>query len=122
MSRDYKAYLKDILDSIKKIEKYTNRIFFDKFSSDELIQDGVIRNLEIIGEAVKNISDDVKNKYSDIDWKKIAGLRDILVHAYFGIDVEIVWDIVKNKIPELKQEILKIYMEFEDKDNLSQFF
>ena len=95
MSRDYKAYLKDILDSIKKIEKYSDGIHFDKFSSDELIQDGVVRNLEIIGEAVKNIPDDMKNKYPDLDWKKIAGLRDILIHAYFGVDVEIVWDIVK---------------------------
>ncbi len=117
MSRDYKAYLKDILDSIKKIEKYTNGIFFDKFAADELIQDGVVRNLEIIGEAVKNIPDDVKKNIPDIDWKKIAGLRDILIHAYFGIDVEIVWDIVKNKIPELKQYILKEYFKFEGKNN-----
>ena len=117
MSRDYKAYLKDILDSILKIQKYTEGISFNKFSSDELIQDGVVRNLEIIGEAVKNIPDDVKNEHLDLDWKKIAGLRDILVHAYFGIDVEIVWDIVKHKVPDLKQQILKMYNEFEDNND-----
>jgi uncharacterized protein with HEPN domain len=114
MSREYKAYLKDIHDSIIKIEKYTKGMFFDKFASDELIQDGVIRNLEIIGEAVKNIPDDVKSEYPDIDWKKIAGLRDILVHAYFGIDIEIVWDVINNKVPHLKQRILEMFKEFKD--------
>ena len=73
-----------------------------------LIQDGVVRNLEIIGEAVKNIPEDIKRNNPDVEWRKIAGLRDILVHAYFGIDVEVVWDIVKNKVPELKEKIEKI--------------
>ena len=114
MSREYKAYLKDILDSIKKIERYTKGMFFDKFTTNELIQDGVVRNLEIIGEAVKNIPDNVKSEYPDIDWRKIAGLRDILVHAYFGIDKEIVWDVVKNKIPDLKQSILEMFKKFMD--------
>ena len=114
MSREYRAYLKDILDSIKKIEKYTKGLFFDKFANDELIQDGVVRNLEIIGEAVKNIPEDIKSEYPAIDWKKIAGLRDILVHAYFGIDIEIVWDVVKNKIPDLEQSILEMFKKFKD--------
>ncbi|HEC86588.1 MAG TPA: DUF86 domain-containing protein, partial [Thermoplasmatales archaeon] len=67
------------------------------------IQDGVIRNLEIIGEAVKNLPDDIKKDYPEVEWRKIAGLRDILIHAYFGVDLEVIWDIVKNKVPELKR-------------------
>jgi len=108
MPREYKAYLKDILEAIRKIEKYTENISMEDFAKDELIQDGVVRNLEIIGEAVKNIPEDIKNRKSQVAWKKIAGLRDILIHGYFGIDVDIVWDVVKNKIPELKQKISEI--------------
>lgn len=111
MSREFKAYLKDILESILKIEKYTKGLSFNKFESNELVQDGVVRNLEIIGEAVKNIPDEIKNKKNGIDWRKIVGLRDILIHAYFGIDIDIVWDIIKNKIPELKAEIILMLSE-----------
>ena len=64
----------------------------------------MIRNLEIIGEAVKQLPADIKRKYHKIEWKKIAGLRDILIHAYFGVDIEILWDIIKTKLPELKKE------------------
>ena len=76
MQREYKAYLKDILEAIRKIEKYTKKLSFDDFVEDDLIQDGVVRNLEIIGEAVKNIPQDIKNKKPEMEWKKIAGLRD----------------------------------------------
>ncbi len=113
MPREYKAYLKDILEAIRKIEKYTENLSFDDFDGDELIQDGVVRNLEIVGEAVKNIPDEIKNRKSDTEWKKIAGLRDILTHAYFGVDMDIVWDVVKDKIPELKKEISEILSEIE---------
>jgi uncharacterized protein with HEPN domain len=103
--RDYKLYLDDILEATKRIEKYTKELTLEKFKKDNLIIDGVVRNLEIIGEAVKNIPTNVKDKHPDIEWKKIAGLRDILAHEYFGIDVDILWDIVDNKLPELKKEI-----------------
>jgi len=108
MPREYKAYLKDILEAIHKIERYTENISFEEFVNNELVQDGVVRNLEIIGEAAKNIPGDIKREYPDVEWRKIAGLRDILIHAYFGIDVEIVWDIVKNKVPKLKEKIEEI--------------
>ena len=81
---------------------------FEDFSDNELIQDGVIRNLEIIGEAVKNLPDDIKKDYSEVEWRKIAGLRDILIHAYFGVDLEVIWDIVKNKVSELKGMVREI--------------
>jgi len=108
MPRDYKAFINDILEAIHRIELYTSKLSVDEFSESQLYQDAVVRNLEIIGEAVKRLPNELIKKYPDIEWKKIAGLRDILVHAYFGIDIEIVWDIVQNKIPELKDQILLI--------------
>lgn len=81
---------------------------FDDFYKNLLVQDAVIRNLEIIGRAVKHLPRDVQKSYPDVEWKKIAGLRDILIHAYFRIDHDIVWDVITNKIPVLKQQILWI--------------
>ena len=108
MPREYKVYLRDILEAIGRIERYTGNMNFEDFSNNELIQDGVIRNLEIIGEAVKNLPDDIKKDYPEVEWRKIAGLRDIPIHAYFGVDLEIIWDIVRNKVPELKEMVRKI--------------
>ncbi|ODS38704.1 MAG: hypothetical protein A7316_07395 [Candidatus Altiarchaeales archaeon WOR_SM1_86-2] len=116
MPREYKVYIKDILESIEKIEGYIEDVSFDEFVGDGLRQDAVLRNLEIIGEAVKRIPDDVRSKNPDIEWKKIAGLRDILIHAYFGVDMEIVWDVVKNKNPTLKIKILDMLSETEDEN------
>jgi len=111
MYRDYKVYLNDILEAIRKIQNYTKNMGFSEFKRNELVQDAVIRNLEIIGEAVKRIPDSIKREHPHIEWRKIAGLRDILIHAYFEIDLEIIWDIIKNKIPSLKEKILKILEE-----------
>lgn len=108
MSRDCKLYLEDILTSIAKIEEYTKNLSFDKFHNNSLVVDGVVRNLEIIGEAAKNIPAEIKRAHSEIDWKKIAGLRDILIHEYSGINLAIVWDVVTNKLPILKNMIKKL--------------
>ena len=116
MPREHRIYLKDILEAIRKIEKYTENQSFDNFTKDELRQDGVLRNLEIIGEAAKNIPGEIKSRKFEVEWKKIAGLRDIVIHAYFGIDIGIIWSVVKNKIPGLKTEILAILSEIEKKE------
>ncbi|KAA3602840.1 MAG: DUF86 domain-containing protein [Calditrichaeota bacterium] len=101
-------FLSDILESCRKIQKYTKEKYFEDLISEEMLLDALVRNLEIIGEAAKNIPTDVKDRHSHIEWRKIAGLRDYLIHVYFGIDEEILWDIVKNKIPKLQQDIKEI--------------
>ena len=108
----YKVYLDDIMESIIKIEGYMNKVLsYKDFKCNNLITDAVVRNLEIIGEATKNLPLDIKRRYRDIEWKKISGLRDILIHEYFGINLEIVWDVVTDKIPKLKSSIKKIIKE-----------
>jgi uncharacterized protein with HEPN domain len=111
MPRDYKVYLEDVLDAISKVREYTTGMSQVMFSGDSKTIDAVVRNLEIIGEAVKNIPEEIRSTYKDVDWKKIAGLRDILIHAYFGIDAEIIWDIVQNKLPLLEKQVKKILTE-----------
>ena len=108
MPRDYKVYLKDILVACTKIQKFTKAYSSKKFFRDEKTFDAVVRNLQIIGEAAKKVPSQVCSKYPLVEWRKIAGLRDILTHDYFGIDAEIVWDVVRNKIPSLKNQIQKI--------------
>lgn len=105
MPRDSKVYLEDILEATRKVMRYTDGLSKAEFLEDEKTIDAVVRNLEIIGEAVKKLPEDLRAQYSAVEWKKIAGLRDILIHEYFGLDAEIVWDIVRNKVPALDREV-----------------
>ncbi len=113
MPRDYKIYLNDLLEAIDKIEAYTCGITYEQFVDDAKTTDAVIRNLEIIGEATKHIPEPVRVRRPDVEWKKIAVLRDMLVHAYFGVDLEIVWDVLKNKLPVLHEQIQGMMSEME---------
>jgi len=107
MSRKIELYLNDILISIKRIEDYAKNLSFGEFTKDQKTIDAVIRNLEIIGEAVKKIPHKIRSKYA-YDWRSVAGLKDILIHKYFGVSIKIVWDIIKNELLELEKLIKKI--------------
>ncbi len=101
-----KLFLSHVLVAIDKIERYTSGLRPDDFMRQSLVQDGVVRQLEIIGEAVKNLSSEVKLARSDVRWKDIAGMRDRLIHGYFGVDLDAVWLTVVNDLPALKAAIL----------------
>lgn len=113
MPRDFKIYLDDILESIEKINNYTSGMALEDFKYDPKTFDAVARNLEILGEAAKNIPPEIKSQYQDVEWKKITGLRDVLIHDYFGINAKIVWDVVQNRLPILKKKIEKIREELQ---------
>jgi len=108
MKRDVGLFIEDILNSIKNIEEFSKNLDKEKFSKDNLRQSAIIRQLEIIGEAVKNIPNSFREKHPKIVWKDIAGLRDILSHAYFGVNLDRVWRIIEADLPKLKEEISKI--------------
>ncbi len=101
-------YFEDILESIEKIHRYLGEASFDEFSKNEMLIDAVIRNLEIIGEAAAHIDPEVRVKYPEIEWKKIVGLRNILIHAYSGIDLDIIWDIIKNRLSGLETKTRQV--------------
>jgi len=98
-------FLKDIYNSLEKIFKYTENISYDDFLKSDITKDAVERNFEIIGEAVKNLNEDFRNQYPQIPFKQVAGMRDKLIHDYFGIDYEILWKTIKDKLPQFKSEI-----------------
>ena len=106
--RDPRLYLKDILQAIEAIEKFVKDIDFETFKREDMRSSAVIRKFEIIGEATKNISEDIKQKYPSIPWKDIAGMRDRLIHFYHGIKYELVWNTIKDDIPGFKLQIKKV--------------
>ncbi len=106
--RDSKIVLEDIQESIEKIETYTLNFDFDSFVQNGMVIDAVVRNLEIIGEAANQIPDEIKVKFQNIPWRKIIGLRNRIIHEYFGVDISIIWYIIKNELPTLKTSIEKI--------------
>ena len=106
--REFCFYLEDIVASIEKIEQYTLGYDFIQFNCDSKTFDAVIRNLEIIGEASKNIPVIIKEKYSDIPWKEMYVLRNKVSHEYFGVDNDIIWDVITNHLPKNKWQIISI--------------
>ncbi|HIH75396.1 MAG TPA: DUF86 domain-containing protein [Methanosarcina sp.] len=115
MKKDDRVYLSHILQSISLIEKYTENFTEEKFLSNSLVQDGTIRQIQIIGEATKNLSKPLREKYQQIHWRGITGMRDKLVHDYLGVDINAVWDTVKDDIPALKKVVLKIVQDLNEK-------
>lgn len=109
MEKDPRIFLLHILNSISRIQSYLEQIEGEEsFNSNFLIQDAVIRNLQIIGEATKKLNQDFREKYPSIEWRKIAGMRDKLVHDYFGIDLLSIWKVCKNTLPLLEKDLVEI--------------
>lgn len=111
--REMRERLLDILEAIERIEKYTIR-GRNAFEQDELIQTWIVHHLQIIGEAARALPDNIRDKYPDIPWSKIVGMRNILVHNYFGIDVDIVWAVIVNDLPDLKEKTIAIMQDIPD--------
>ena len=105
MSRDEIMYIEDIAESCKKILRFTKGLTRSDFIQDERTFDAVVRNLEIIGEAAKHVSDNLRGQMPDVEWRKISSMRDTIAHEYFGIDNDILWDVIQNKIPQLAKTI-----------------
>lgn len=103
--RDIKLYLADIKDSAARIEEYVAGMSLEDFRADRKTIDAVVRNFEIIGEASRNVPEDWRKRYPDLDWKAMAGMRNYLAHEYFGISLEIIWKTIKERLPELRTRI-----------------
>lgn len=109
--RNIKLYIKDIIYYMERAEKYLENLDFEAFSKDNKTCDAVIRCIEVIGEATKNVPDDIRLKYPSIPWRDMAGMRDKLIHGYFIVDAEAVWLVVKEDIPKIKPLIVKVLEE-----------
>ncbi len=105
MIKDPQVFLKHILDSIEIVEEYTKSLSKEEFLKSQEKQDAVTRRLEIIGEAVRNLTEDFRQQYPDVVWREIVGMRDKLIHEYFGIDLDLVWEVTQKDLPQLKKQI-----------------
>ena len=114
--RDYKLFINDIIDAMEHIEEFAGDMALDELEADEKTSSAVIRKFEVIGEAVKHIPKKVKEEHKDIQWKSMAGMRDRLIHAYFGIDYKLVWAAIKNEIPKLKPKLKKLLSSLEQEE------
>ncbi|MFH1134665.1 MAG: DUF86 domain-containing protein [Pseudomonadota bacterium] len=108
MHRDPRLYLDDILEAIVRIREYTSPMAYETFARDRKTQDAVVRNLEIVGEAAGRLPENMKHAAGEIEWRKITGLRNILIHEYFGISLPVVWDVAQNKLGPLEAACRKL--------------
>ena len=106
--REARLYLEDIVSSISKIQDYIKDLSFQDFINDQMLLDAVVRNLEIIGEAARNIPPDISSKHTDVEWGKMVSMRNKVMHEYFGVDEEILWKTISDDLPSLKSKIEKL--------------
>lgn len=111
--RDVRLYVTDILEAIEKIRSYTAGFSYAQFEKDNLVVDAVTRNLEIIGEAAKYIPPELRARHAQVDWSRVVGFRNIVIHAYFDVDLEIVWTISTQRLAELEKALRKMLEELE---------
>ncbi len=116
--RDHKLYLADILEAMDSIERFVEGLSFEYFQKDDKTASAVIRKFEIIGEAARNVPDVIKQRHPEVPWKEMAGMRDRLIHGYFGVDYNLVWSTIKNRMPEVKQIIWSVAEETANNDSL----
>jgi uncharacterized protein with HEPN domain len=113
--KNHKLYIEDILQAMDKIKRYVEGLTYEAFAKNEMVEDAVIRNLEIIGEASKSVPEDVREKHSEIPWKRMIGLRNIAIHQYFGVDLSIIWEIITKNLPETKPKVAAMLESLEKK-------
>ena len=113
MQREPRVFLEDILTAAVKVEKFTIGLSYEDFIDNDLVVDAVIKNILVIGEATKNIPEEIRKMNPQVEWRKMAGMRDMMIHGYFSINYRIVWDVVQNKIPTLKHQVEQLLKEID---------
>ena len=115
MKRDYRLFIKDIIAAMESIEGFVEGMSFEELMQDDKTASAVIRKFEIVGEATKCLPDELKEEHPEIQWKRMAGMRDRLIRAYFGVDYKLVWEAIKAEVPSMKLKLQEILTELEGK-------